>query len=1038
MSGSKYIPFRPIPGQQGVADAENNPGGRTDAITWKDLDGNIWLFGGNGYTTTSLGLLNDLWKYSPSTNEWVWIKGNLEVNEAGNYGTINVPDAANIPSARRGSISWMDDDGDLYLFGGYGIANDGTGLLNDLWKYETSSNEWTWMGGTASRDVPGIYGTQGSSNFTNWPGARGAATAWRRGNYIWIYGGDGIGATPGRGSLGDLWSFHIVNHQWSWKNGPTTVNVGANSLHPGTRSTGNNSGYVYGPYLYVFGGNSQLSTFTTSPHSYPQSTLLNDIWRYNVLAGTWSQVRAGSGEDPVYGTMGVPDILNQPGKRAFGTTWTGSDGNFWLSGGIGYNSTFHTTLNDIWRFDPATETWTWMKGENAGEAFYGNYGTQGTGTIDNIREARMHSNGWTDAAGRLWSFGGNLWTGLPESYHNDLWMYDPSTNVATWVKGDDSKKIEPVYGGQNIAAPQNTPGERRSGVSWYDNDGNLWMFGGEIMKNQNGPPVSCIGDLWKYDISEGSWVWVKSGNGSFVEPGTMGVPHPDNNPSARHGSLSWTDASNNLFMFGGYGALGLYNDIWRFDRATNNWTWLKGSSDPSYTFNDEASYGTKGVAHVDNTPGTRIPAALWKDNSGQIWMFGGGLNAAINDLWKYDPGSNQWTWVSGDDVTGMDGVYGSVGVTDPANKPGARMYSASWTDNQGNLWLFGGQNGTYFNDLWKFDVTNGQWTWMNGSNSPNTQSVSGTLGMPASANTPGARSDATYWKDAYGRFWLFGGRGYDSDAGAGYLNDMWMYDPSVNQWTKVKQQNGVNRYGVYGVKGTANIANEPGSRFGAAGWVDGVGDVWIYGGQGLAENGVARLADLWKLNSPALSPLPLTFLEFNGRLVNADGWLTWKTENEENVSAFIVERSTDGRNYFPAGTVSANNMSGRQQYQFIDQGITSLGSSVVYYRLKQNDFDGKESYSRIIALSIDRQSLVMLYPNPVTTQASVTITIDRGELVNARIIASAGAVVKQVRWSVPEGSSSFSIDVSSLPAGVYLLDLKGVNLSKTIRFIKQK
>jgi hypothetical protein len=177
-------------------------------------------------------------------------------------------------------------------------------------------------------------------------------------------------------------------------------------------------------------------------------------------------------------------------------------------------------------------------------------------------------------------------------------------------------------------------------------------------------------------------------------------------------------------------------------------------------------------------------------------------------------------------------------------------------------------------------------------------------------------------------------------------------------------------------------------------------------------------------------------LEFNGKLVNSDGHLNWKTENEQNVSSFIVERSTNGTQYFPVGTLSANNTSGRQQYQFTDPEITSLGASIIYYRLRQTDFDGKAAYSRIIALTIDKSSLVLLYPNPVSNQANVTITVDRSEKILARVVSQSGAVVKQYTWSATSGSSSYSIDVSTLAKGIYYLSLQGETITKTFKFIK--
>jgi hypothetical protein len=69
-----------------------------------------------------------------------------------------------------------------------------------------------------------------------------------------------------------------------------------------------------------------------------------------------------------------------------------------------------------------------------------------------------------------------------------------------------------------------------------------------------------------------------------------------------------------------------------------------------------AVYGTQGVPAPDNIPGLRSYAVTWVDASGNFWLFGGfgygtalvsGAQGNLNDLWKYDPGSRQWTWMSG-------------------------------------------------------------------------------------------------------------------------------------------------------------------------------------------------------------------------------------------------------------------------------------------------------------------------------------------------------------------------------------------------------
>ena len=158
-----------------------------------------------------------------------------------------------------------------------------------------------------------------------------------------------------------------------------------------------------------------------------------------------------------------------------------------------------------------------------------------------------------------------------------------------------------------------------------------------------------------------------------------------------------------------------YNDLWKFNPTTTEWTWVSGSSAPNGT----ASYGVQGVAADTNVPGARRDCASWVDSNGIFWMFGGdvGTSSGFNDLWKYNPTTNQWTWMTGSNSTNASGVYGTQGTPAGTNTPGARYYSMTWIDLSGNLWLFGGAlSGATYNDLWKFNTTTNQWTWVNGSN----------------------------------------------------------------------------------------------------------------------------------------------------------------------------------------------------------------------------------------------------------------------------------------------------------------------------------
>jgi hypothetical protein len=147
--------------------------------------------------------------------------------------------------------------------------------------------------------------------------------------------------------------------------------------------------------------------------------------------------------------------------------------------------------------------------------------------------------------------------------------------------------------------------------------------------------------------------------------------------------------------------------------AVNEWTWMGGSSTLSCinqcaqaepgTTNEvtmevpaPAVYGTLGTPAAGNTPGGRTGATGWTDGSGNFWLFGGeGSDAGGNigylyDLWKFNPATKQWAWMSGSSTVGGNGVYGTLGTPAAGNTPGGRSEATGWTDNSGNLWLFSG------------------------------------------------------------------------------------------------------------------------------------------------------------------------------------------------------------------------------------------------------------------------------------------------------------------------------------------------------------
>lgn len=474
-------------------------------------------------------------------------------------------------------------------------------------------------------------------------------------------------------------------------------------------------------------------------------------------SGDWVWMGGGSTVGPqlynpsVYGTQGVPDASNAPGSRYYSQSWsvskgnscwTDKKGNLWLFGGDGYDANGQLgLLSDLWVFSPSLGDhgeWTWV----GGSTLYGQsgvYGTMGEPAATNNPGARGVSMTWTDRDGRLWLFGGYGYDAYGNSEDlNDLWVFDPSLGQNgqwTWMGGSDNGGGNSVYGTLGTPAAANFPGWREEAVTWTDENGNLWLFGGDGIDADGNQ--GSLNDLWKFNPRlgrYGEWAWmggsttVGANGGQTGIYGTLGVPAAANFPGGRADLVSWTDENGKLWLFGGYGVgadgnWGILNDLWKFDPSKGQygeWAWMGGSSTVGSNIGQPGIYGTLGEPAAANIPGGRLDAVSWTDKNGNLWLFGGyGVDAnsdtgELNDLWKFDPSqgrNGEWTWVDGSSSAASDApVYGTLGVPAATNIPGGRSASVSWTDQNGNLWLLGGlgissNNGEQIiNDLWEYTI----------------------------------------------------------------------------------------------------------------------------------------------------------------------------------------------------------------------------------------------------------------------------------------------------------------------------------------------
>lgn len=176
-----------------------------------------------------------------------------------------------------------------------------------------------------------------------------------------------------------------------------------------------------------------------------------------------------------------------------------------------------------------------------------------------------------------------------------------------------------------------------------------------------------------------------------------------------------------------------------------------------------------------------------------------------------------------------------------------------------------------------------------------------------------------------------------------------------------------------------------------------------------------------------LNPLPVTLISFTAGKCSSGVCLLWVTENEQNFSNYEIEKSSDGRNFISSSSVPAKNTSSRNTYTTKD--ITPFAGTN-FYRLKMVDLDGKFKYSNIIIVNFDKQQDFSLLPDPAHNFILLKGVNDNSIV---KIIDLAGKV--QLQQKTKSGINE--INISFLPAGMYLVQLINGVETNTIKFVKQ-
>ncbi|MEZ4700234.1 MAG: PA14 domain-containing protein [Rhodothermales bacterium] len=189
-----------------------------------------------------------------------------------------------------------------------------------------------------------------------------------------------------------------------------------------------------------------------------------------------------------------------------------------------------------------------------------------------------------------------------------------------------------------------------------------------------------------------------------------------------------------------------------------------------------------------------------------------------------------------------------------------------------------------------------------------------------------------------------------------------------------------------------------------------------------------RIVDPSRLFFVDNAVLPVTLTRFEAMPDSGAVRLTWATASETNNAGFAIERSLDGSTFAQIGYLEGHGTTAERQTYAYEDRQTPASASVLWYRLKQIDFDGAFTYSQVISvdrLAPQRYALHRNYPNPFNPTTRIAYDLPVQDHVRLAIYDMLGREVRVlVDQTQPAGRYDVTFDAGDLPGGVYVYRLQ--------------
>ncbi|QJX46779.1 T9SS type A sorting domain-containing protein [Hymenobacter taeanensis] len=190
------------------------------------------------------------------------------------------------------------------------------------------------------------------------------------------------------------------------------------------------------------------------------------------------------------------------------------------------------------------------------------------------------------------------------------------------------------------------------------------------------------------------------------------------------------------------------------------------------------------------------------------------------------------------------------------------------------------------------------------------------------------------------------------------------------------------------------------------------------------------------------NPLPVQLIAFRAEARAADVLLHWATASEKDNALFAIEVSTDGRLFQTVGQVAGRGTTSQQtSYTYTDARVSRYNADVLYYRLRQQDTDGTQSYSAVQVvrpLETEQAMALQAHPNPFSQELFARLVLPKAGLASIALHNTLGQVLFTRQLELPAGTSEVALpEADKLPQGVYLLVVRQANASRVVKVVRE-